>query len=54
LALENIVFSAGGGFLFGAIAGYPIRKVIKLAAIVVGLFVVALSYLSYQVMVVMQ
>lgn len=48
LALEDIIFSAGGGFLFGAVAGFAIRKLIKLAAIVVGLFVVALSYLSYK------
>jgi uncharacterized membrane protein (Fun14 family) len=32
----------GGGFLFGAVAGYAIRKLIKLAAIFVGLFVVVL------------
>src|SRR5437588_10540707 len=48
LALEDIIFSAGGGFLFGAVSGYAIRKLIKLAAIVVGLFVVVLSYLSYK------
>ncbi len=46
--MEDIVFSAGGGFLAGAVAGYAIRKLIKLAAIIVGLFVVALSYLSYR------
>jgi uncharacterized membrane protein (Fun14 family) len=43
LAFEDIIFSAGGGFLFGAVAGYAIRKLIKLAAIVMGLFVVAPS-----------
>jgi uncharacterized membrane protein (Fun14 family) len=48
LAFEDIIFSAGGGFLFGAVAGYAIRKLIKLAAIIVGLFVVAISYLSYK------
>jgi uncharacterized membrane protein (Fun14 family) len=48
LAFEDIIFSAGGGFLFGAVAGYAIRKLIKLGAIIVGLFVVALSYLSYK------
>jgi uncharacterized membrane protein (Fun14 family) len=48
LALEEIIFSAGGGFLFGAVAGYAIKKLIKLGAIIVGLFVVALSYLSYK------
>jgi uncharacterized membrane protein (Fun14 family) len=47
LALEDI-FSAGGGFLFGAVAGYALRKLVKLAAIIVGLFVVTLSYLSYK------
>ena len=34
--------------MFGAVAGYAIRKLIKLGAIIVGLFVVALSYLSYK------
>jgi uncharacterized membrane protein (Fun14 family) len=48
LAFQDIIFSAGGGFLFGAVAGYAIRKLIKLVAIVVGLFVIALSYLSYK------
>jgi uncharacterized membrane protein (Fun14 family) len=48
LPLENILFSAGGGFLFGAVAGYAIKKVMKIAAIVIGLFIVGLSYLSYR------
>ena len=34
--------------MFETVARYAIRKPIKLAAIVVGLFVVALSYLSYK------
>ena len=48
MALEDILFSAGGGFLFGALAGYAIMKLMKLAAIVLGLFVVGLAYLSYK------
>lgn len=48
LAIENLVFSAGGGFLFDAVAEYAIKKVMKIAAIVIGLFVVGLSYLSHQ------
>jgi uncharacterized membrane protein (Fun14 family) len=48
LSIENLVFSAGGGFLFGAVAGYAIKKVMKIAAIVIGLFAVGLSYLSYR------
>jgi len=48
LPLEDLLFSAGGGFLFGAIAGYAIKKVMKIAAVVVGLFVAGLAYLSYK------
>jgi uncharacterized membrane protein (Fun14 family) len=47
LSIENLVFSIDDGFLFGAVAGYAIRKVMKIAA-VIGLFVVDLSYLSYK------
>jgi uncharacterized membrane protein (Fun14 family) len=48
LPLEDFAFSAGGGFLFGAVTGYAIKKVMKIAAVVVGLFVAALAYLSYK------
>jgi uncharacterized membrane protein (Fun14 family) len=48
LPVEDFLFSAGGGFLFGAVAGYAIKKVMKVAAVVVGLFVAALSYLAYK------
>ena len=48
LSLEDFVFSAGGGFLFGTAAGFAIKKVMKIAAVVVGLFVAVLAYLSYK------
>ncbi len=48
MSIENLIFSAGGGFLFGAVAGYTIMKFMKIAAVVIGLFVVGLSYLSYK------
>ena len=48
LPVEDFLFSAGGGFLFGAVAGYAIKKVMKIAAVVIGLFVAALAYLSYK------
>jgi uncharacterized membrane protein (Fun14 family) len=48
LPVEDFLFSAGGGFLFGAVAGYALKKLAKIAAVVIGLFVVALSYLSYR------
>ena len=40
--------TVGGGFLIGLITGYAIKKVIKLAAVIVGLFFAALAYLEYQ------
>jgi uncharacterized membrane protein (Fun14 family) len=48
LPVEEFVFSAGEGFLFGAVTGYALKKVMKIATIVVGLFVAALAYLSYK------
>jgi uncharacterized membrane protein (Fun14 family) len=48
LPVEDFLFSPGGGFLFGAVAGYAIKKVMKIAAVVIGLFVAGLAYLSYK------
>jgi uncharacterized membrane protein (Fun14 family) len=48
LPVEDFLFSAGGGFLFGAVAGYAIKKVMKIAAVIVGLLVAGLAYLSYR------
>ena len=38
----------GGGFAAGVLAGYAIKQVIRIAAILVGLFIAALAYLEYQ------
>ncbi len=46
--LAPFVGTVRGGFLIGLITGYAIKKVIKLAAITVGLFFAALAYLQYQ------
>jgi uncharacterized membrane protein (Fun14 family) len=48
LPVEDLLFSVGGGFLFGAVAGYAIKKVMKIAAVVIGLFVAGVAYLSYR------
>jgi uncharacterized membrane protein (Fun14 family) len=48
LPLEEFLFSAGVGFLFGTAAGFAIKKAMKIAAVVIGLFVVGLAYLSYK------
>jgi uncharacterized membrane protein (Fun14 family) len=37
----------GGGFFVGLLIGYALKKVIKLLAIIVGLFLAGLSYLQY-------
>jgi uncharacterized membrane protein (Fun14 family) len=37
-----------GGFFGGVLIGYTLKKVMKIAAVVIGLFVAALSYLSYK------
>ena len=38
----------GGGFFVGILIGYAIKKVIKLVAVIVGLFLAGLAYLQYQ------
>jgi uncharacterized membrane protein (Fun14 family) len=43
-----LISTVGGGFLAGALAGYALKKVMKIAAIIVGLFIAALGYLEYQ------
>jgi uncharacterized membrane protein (Fun14 family) len=42
------VATMGGGFFGGLLIGYAIKKVVKLIAIVSGLFVAGLAYLQYQ------
>jgi len=40
--------TVGGGFAAGALAGYAIKQVMRIAAVIVGLFIAALAYLEYQ------
>jgi uncharacterized membrane protein (Fun14 family) len=40
--------TTSGGFIGGMLAGYAIKKMIRIAAVVVGLFIAALAYLEYQ------
>jgi len=51
MALENlssIATTIGGGFFVGILIGYAIKKVVKVVAIVAGLFFAGLAYLQYQ------
>ena len=38
----------GGGFFAGVLIGYALKKVLKILALVVGLFFAGLAYLQYQ------
>jgi uncharacterized membrane protein (Fun14 family) len=42
------VATIGGGFFAGILIGYAIKKVLKVVAIIVGLFFAGLAYLQYQ------
>jgi len=44
--LQHLGFQVGVGAVGGFIAGYAVKKISKLVAVVVGLFIAALIYLS--------
>jgi holliday junction DNA helicase RuvB len=46
--LTSISTSIGGGFFGGLLLGYALKKVIKMLAVVVGLFLAGLAFLQYQ------
>jgi uncharacterized membrane protein (Fun14 family) len=46
--LTSISTTIGGGFFGGLLIGYALKKVIKMLAVVVGLFIAALAFLQYQ------
>src|ERR687896_772326 len=50
MSFDNIISYAstlGGGFFAGVLIGYALKKVIKLLAVIVGLFLAGLAYLQY-------
>jgi uncharacterized membrane protein (Fun14 family) len=50
LIIESLLPTAatlGGGFFVGVLIGYALKKVIKIAAVIVGLFLAGLAYLQY-------
>jgi uncharacterized membrane protein (Fun14 family) len=44
----SIPATIGGGFIGGLLLGFAIKKVVKLVAVVIGLFIAGLAYLQYQ------
>jgi uncharacterized membrane protein (Fun14 family) len=47
-SFSSVVTTIGGGFFGGLLIGYALKKVIKILAVVVGLFLAGLAYLQYQ------
>ena len=45
--LGPTVATMGGGFFVGVLIGYALKKVIKLLAVIFGLFLAGLAYLQY-------
>jgi uncharacterized membrane protein (Fun14 family) len=51
MSIENISSvgaAIGGGFFAGVLIGYALKKVVRIVAVVVGLFFAGLAYLQYQ------
>jgi uncharacterized membrane protein (Fun14 family) len=46
--ITSTAATVGGGFFGGLLFGYAIKKVVKLIAVIAGLFVAGLAYLQYQ------
>ena len=46
--LTSISATIGGGFFGGLLLGYALKKVVKLIAVIGGLFIAGLAYLQYQ------
>ena len=47
-SLAPTASTLGGGFFVGVLIGYALKKVIKLVAVMVGLFLAGLAYLQSQ------
>jgi uncharacterized membrane protein (Fun14 family) len=47
-SFRSTAATIGGGFFVGILIGYALKKVIKLVAVIVGLFLAGLAYLQTQ------
>ena len=45
--ISSYAATMGSGFIIGVLIGYDLKKVIKLLAVIAGLFVAGLAYLQY-------
>jgi uncharacterized membrane protein (Fun14 family) len=46
--LSSFGATIGGGFFAGALIGFALKKVLKILAVIVGMFFAVLAYLQYQ------
>ena len=46
--ITSVAATVGGGFFAGLLFGYAIKRVVKLIAVIAGLFIAGLAYLQYQ------
>jgi uncharacterized membrane protein (Fun14 family) len=46
--IDSFSTAAGGGFLAGILIGWALKKIVKLFAIIAGLFLAGLAILQYQ------
>jgi uncharacterized membrane protein (Fun14 family) len=46
--IGSVGVTIGGGFFAGILIGYALKKVVKVVAVIAGLFFAGLAYLQYQ------
>jgi uncharacterized membrane protein (Fun14 family) len=46
--ITSVSATIGGGFFGGLLLGYALKKIVKIVAVVIGLFIAGLAYLQYQ------
>jgi uncharacterized membrane protein (Fun14 family) len=46
--ISSMAATVGAGFFVGILIGYALKKIVKIFAIVVGLFFAGIAYLQYQ------
>jgi uncharacterized membrane protein (Fun14 family) len=46
--ITSISATIGGGFFGGLLLGYALKKIVKIVAVIVGVFIAGLAYLQYQ------
>ena len=46
--ITSVSATIGGGFFGGLLLGYALKKIVKIVAVILGLFIAGLAYLQYQ------